>query len=102
LVGGLMPPSSGEIMVDGRPVRGPVTDIGIVFQKPILLDWRTVLGNVLFQVDMRGLRKADYLASARQLLAAVGLADFENRYPHELSGGMQQRASIARALIHDP
>ena len=102
LIGGLIAPTGGEIIIDGTAVGAPVTDLGIVFQKPILLEWRTVLENVLFQIDMRGLRKRDYLDGARRLLAAVGLAEFENRYPHELSGGMQQRASIARALIHEP
>jgi NitT/TauT family transport system ATP-binding protein len=68
----------------------------------VLLEWRTVLGNVLLQVEMRRLRGRDHEARARRLLAAVGLQDFEDRYPHELSGGMQQRAAIARALIHDP
>jgi NitT/TauT family transport system ATP-binding protein len=66
------------------------------------LEWRSVLGNVLLQIEMRGRRAANYTEQARRLLAAVGLAEFEDRYPHELSGGMQQRAAIARALIHDP
>jgi NitT/TauT family transport system ATP-binding protein len=83
-------------------VSGPQTRLGIVFQKPILLEWRTVLGNVLLQAEMRRLDVGAYLERARRLLSAVGLEDFENRYPHELSGGMQQRAAIVRALIHDP
>ncbi|MFQ5973526.1 MAG: ABC transporter ATP-binding protein [Alphaproteobacteria bacterium] len=102
IIGGLIPPSAGSIRVDGREVKGPETNLGIVFQKPILLDWRTVLGNVLFQAEMRKLDTRDYEERARRLLAAVGLAEFEDRYPRELSGGMQQRASIARALIHEP
>ncbi|GAB4166832.1 MAG: ABC transporter ATP-binding protein [Thalassobaculales bacterium] len=102
LVAGLVPASAGRIMVGERVVNGPFTDLGIVFQQPILLDWRTVLGNVLFQIDMRGLRVADYEARARELLATVGLAEFADRRPYELSGGMKQRAAIARALIHDP
>ncbi|HET6521616.1 MAG TPA: ABC transporter ATP-binding protein [Geminicoccaceae bacterium] len=103
LIAGLIPPSAGRIEVDGRAVAGrPETRLGIVFQKPVLLEWRTVLGNVLLQVEMRRLKGRDHEARARRLLAAVGLQDFEDRYPHELSGGMQQRASIARALIHDP
>jgi NitT/TauT family transport system ATP-binding protein len=102
LIAGLVAPDGGRIAVDGRPVSGPVSEIGIVFQKPILLDWRTVLGNVLMQVELRGRRARDHLSRARQLLEAVGLAEFEDRYPYELSGGMQLRASIARALIHDP
>jgi NitT/TauT family transport system ATP-binding protein len=102
LIAGLMASDEGRIAVDGRPVNGPVSEVGIVFQKPVLLDWRTVLGNVLMQVELRGRKVRDHLPRARQLLEAVGLTEFEDRYPYELSGGMQQRASIARALIHDP
>ena len=102
LIAGLIPPSEGRVTIDGRSVSGPETQLGIVFQKPILLEWRTVLGNVLLQAEMRRLDASAYLERARRLLAAVGLADFEDRYPHELSGGMQQRAAIVRALIHDP
>jgi NitT/TauT family transport system ATP-binding protein len=102
LIAGLILPSAGRITIDGRSVSGPETRLGIVFQKPILLEWRTVLGNVLLQAEMRRLDTSAYLERARRLLAAVGLGDFEDRYPHELSGGMQQRAAIVRALIHDP
>jgi NitT/TauT family transport system ATP-binding protein len=102
LIAGLLAPDHGRIAIAGRAVAGPFPDLGIVFQKPILLDWRTVLGNVMLQIELRGLRTADHLARARQLLEAVGLADFADRYPYELSGGMQQRAAIVRALIHDP
>ena len=79
-----------------------MTDLGIVFQSPVLLDWRTVLGNVLVQLELRGLDAAAYEPAARRLLEAVGLKGFEDRYPFELSGGMRQRAAIVRALIHDP
>jgi NitT/TauT family transport system ATP-binding protein len=102
LIAGLIPPSAGRIAIAGRAVAGPQTELGIVFQKPILLEWRTVLGNVLLQAEMRRLDADAHLERARRLLAAVGLADFEDRYPHELSGGMQQRAAIVRALLHDP
>lgn len=102
LIAGLMAPSDGRVTVNSAEVSAPVTDLGIVFQKPVLLDWRHVLGNVLMQVELRGLRGRDYEARARDLLAAVGLGEFADRYPHELSGGMQQRAAIARALLHDP
>jgi NitT/TauT family transport system ATP-binding protein len=102
LIAGLIPPSAGRVVIDGQSVSGPQTQLGIVFQKPVLLEWRTVLGNVLLQAEMRRLDASAYLERARRLLAAVGLADFEDRYPHELSGGMQQRAAIVRALIHDP
>ena len=102
IVTGLIPRSGGELSVFGTPVSGPVTDVGIVFQQPILLEWRNVLENVLFQIEMRGLNPADYRDKALALLAAVGLADFADRRPYELSGGMRQRASIARGLVHEP
>jgi NitT/TauT family transport system ATP-binding protein len=102
LIAGLMPASSGSIEVFGRAVVGPVTDLGIVFQQPVLLEWRDVLGNVLFQAGIRGLSEAAYRDRAMALLRQVGLEDFADRHPHELSGGMRQRASIARALLHDP
>ena len=102
LVAGLIPATTGSIRIGGKPVNGAYTDVGIVFQSPILLDWRTVLGNVLLQLEMRGVDPAPYEARARALLTAVGLGDFCNAYPRELSGGMRQRASIVRALVHDP
>jgi NitT/TauT family transport system ATP-binding protein len=102
IVSGLLRPTSGTVLIDGRPVDGPHTDLGIVFQSPVLLDWRTILDNLLLQVELRRLPRAGYLARARTLLDAVGLSEFEGRYPYELSGGMQQRAGICRALIHDP
>lgn len=102
LVGGLLAYESGEIYINRRLVNQPQTDIGIVFQTPVLVDWRDVLGNVLLQVEMRGLKKEDYLNKAKSLLRSVGLEEFEKRYPFELSGGMQQRAAFCRALIHDP
>jgi NitT/TauT family transport system ATP-binding protein len=102
LVAGLMPPSAGTMEVFGRAVTGPVGDLGIVFQNPTLLDWRDVLGNVLFQVEIRGMPASRYRERALQLIDQVGLAEFANRYPHELSGGMKQRTAIARALVHEP
>ncbi len=102
LVAGLHPVTTGSITVEGKVVDGPVTEVGIVFQSPVLLDWRNTLDNVLFQADMRGLSVADYRERAHQLLKQVGLEDFSHSFPHELSGGMRQRASIARALLHDP
>jgi NitT/TauT family transport system ATP-binding protein len=102
MIAGLLEGSGGEIRVGGRPVRGPQTHVGIVFQNPVLVDWRTVLGNVLLQIDLRGLRRRDFLDRAQALLASVGLAEFANRRPYELSGGMQQRTAFCRALIHDP
>jgi NitT/TauT family transport system ATP-binding protein len=102
LVAGLLPASAGTITIDGTAVAGPPDDVGIVFQSPMLLAWRTVLRNVLLQIEMRRLPVARYLPKARALLKLTGLADFENKFPWQLSGGMQQRASICRALVHDP
>jgi len=102
IIAGLLRPTFGQVSIDGLPVSGPHTDLGIVFQSPVLLDWRTILGNVLLQVELRRLKPTDYVDRARSLLGAVGLLEFQDRYPYELSGGMQQRAGICRALIHDP
>lgn len=102
MVAGLLGTSSGSISVDGKRVTTPQTDIGIVFQAPVLVDWRTVLGNVLLQVELRGLPPRQYETQARALLKSVGLEGFEDRHPYELSGGMQQRTSICRALVHNP
>ena len=102
LVAGLLKCSSGEILIDGESFDKPRTDVGIVFQKPTLVDWRTVYGNVMLQAQLRGLNDPEHRDRATMLLAAVGLQDFHDRYPYELSGGMQQRAAIARALLHRP
>ena len=102
LIAGLIPVSDGAIHLHDRPVDRPRGEVGIVFQSPVLLDWRSVLQNVLFPIEMRGENVAKYLDSARALLAKVGLAEFEDRYPFELSGGMRQRAAIVRALVQDP
>jgi NitT/TauT family transport system ATP-binding protein len=102
MIGGLLPVSRGRISVSGRDVRGPPDDVGFVFQSPALLAWRTVLANVMLQIEMRRLPRDRYLPKARALLGMVGLQDFERKLPWQLSGGMQQRASICRALVHDP
>ena len=93
--------TTGRGGVAGPIVDRPQTELGIVFQSPVLLDWRTALDNVLVQVELRGLDPRALCDRAQDLLAQVGLRDFDDRYPHELSGGMRQRAAIARALIHD-
>ena len=102
MVAGLLPASAGRITLNGVAVDGPPDNVGIVFQAPVLLAWRTVLDNVLLQIDMRKLARSDYLPKAKSLLAMTGLADFARKLPWQLSGGMQQRASICRALVHDP
>ncbi|MEO5700687.1 MAG: ABC transporter ATP-binding protein [Casimicrobiaceae bacterium] len=102
MVAGLLPATVGRILVHGRPVDGPPDNVGIVFQGSVLLPWRSVLENILLQVEMRRLPRAKYVDKAHALIAMVGLEGFENKYPWQLSGGMQQRASICRALVHDP
>ncbi len=102
LVSGLIPPTSGRIRVKGSEVTGPTASIGIVFQSPLLMAWRTILQNVMLQIDIRGLKPADYREEAMRLLHLVGLDGFENSFPYQLSGGMQQRVGLCRALIHDP
>lgn len=99
---GLERASSGSIQVDGSPLTGPPDSLGMVFQRDVLLDWRTIIENVLLQAEFRNLAKAKYRDRAAQLLQRFGLGGFEDRYPWELSGGMRQRASICRALLCDP
>jgi NitT/TauT family transport system ATP-binding protein len=102
LIAGLIPKTAGEIMLQGSPVNGPRKDIGIVFQSPVLLQWRTVLDNVLLPIHVLKLNTKDYEKRAYEILELVGLKEFAKSYPFELSGGMQQRVAISRALIHDP
>lgn len=102
ILGGLMPHSSGDVELYGEPVRGPVAEIGIVFQTPVLLPWRSVRRNIELQLDIRRIDRADHANDVRDLIALVGLQGFEERKPYELSGGMQQRVALCRALIHQP
>ena len=102
LVAGLVAPTGGTVSINDARVTEPREDTGIVFQAPTLLPWASVLDNVLFPLDMMRRLDAAGRARARELLALVGLAGFEGKYPRELSGGMQQRAGICRALVHDP
>jgi NitT/TauT family transport system ATP-binding protein len=102
MIAGLLPPSEGTIRVEGRTVTKPHGDVGIVFQSPLLLPWRRVLDNIMMPVEIKHLPREQYLKRAHDLIAMVGLEGFEQKYPWQLSGGMQQRASICRALVHDP
>jgi NitT/TauT family transport system ATP-binding protein len=102
MVAGLIPYTAGTITVGGRVVDRPQTDVGIVFQDAIMLDWRNVLANVMLQIDIRRMDRAKYEPVALHLLKATGLDGFEQKKPYELSGGMRQRVSICRALVHDP
>jgi NitT/TauT family transport system ATP-binding protein len=102
MAAGVTPISRGEIRISGAPVRGPVGGLGMVFQSPLLLEWRDVMGNVMLPVEIVGRDRDEGRAAAQRLIEMVGLAGFEGRYPTELSGGMQQRVAICRALITDP
>ncbi len=102
IVAGLLRPTEGAVRIGETRVDGPYTDLGIVFQSPVLLEWRNVLDNVLIQLELRDVDPRRYRARALDLLRQVGLFDFAARLPRELSGGMRQRAAIVRALIHDP
>lgn len=102
ILAGILPKSHGIAEFKGKPIDGPRADIGVVFQSPVLLPWRTVLENALLPIEILRLDKKAYRERALSLLDLVGLTGFEKRYPYELSGGMQQRNAIVRALIHDP
>jgi NitT/TauT family transport system ATP-binding protein len=102
LLAGITPRTAGEIFYRGIPVTKAQRGVGVVFQSPVLLPWLTVLQNVLLPIRVLRMRRAEGEARARHLLSLVGLAGFEGKYPAELSGGMQQRASIVRSIVHDP
>jgi NitT/TauT family transport system ATP-binding protein len=109
LVTGLLPASGGEVRVGGQRVTAPIKGVGMAFQNPTLMPWRTTLANILLPMEVvephkRRFRRhrAEYAAQAMKLLGTVGLADFAQKYPWQLSGGMQQRSSLCRALIHEP
>jgi NitT/TauT family transport system ATP-binding protein len=102
VVAGLTQASSGSATLRGTAIKGPRRDIGYVFQRAALLEWRNVRGNILLQAEMRGMDKATASRRAAELIEMTGLSGFENAMPHELSGGMQQRVSLCRALLHEP
>jgi len=102
IIAGLLLPSSGSVTVRGRGVSGPLSDVGMVFQRPVLLKWRTIFDNVMLPIEMLHLPRQENRERALHLLKLAGLVDFRHHYPAQLSGGMQQRAAICRALIHDP
>jgi NitT/TauT family transport system ATP-binding protein len=102
LIAGLLPPTAGRVDVGGEQVVKPRRDVAMMFQRPALLPWRSVLDNVLLPPQIFGWRKAQYRDRAQELLALTGLTGFEKRLPHELSGGMQQRVALCRALIARP
>jgi NitT/TauT family transport system ATP-binding protein len=102
IVSGIIPPTEGRVRLSGEVLERPSRKIGMVFQRPVLLPWRSVLDNVLFPIEMLGWPVARYREEALRLIQLVGLQGFEKALPNELSGGMQQRVSICRALIYDP
>ncbi|MEM2989500.1 MAG: ABC transporter ATP-binding protein [Candidatus Bathyarchaeia archaeon] len=102
ILAGLEEPTGGTVEMDGRPIRGPGADRGMIFQEFALFPWRTVIGNVKFGLEVRGIPKEEGEAAARRFIELVGLKGFEERYPHELSSGMRQKVAFARALVNDP
>ena len=109
MVSGLIAPTAGRVVVGGKPVTGPLGFVGMAFQNPTLMPWRTTLDNVLLPLEVVEphkrqfrARKAEYAEKARALLASVGLGGFADKYPWQLSGGMQQRSNLCRALVHEP
>lgn len=102
LVAGLLKPSAGEVRLAGEQVRGPRHDIGYVFQRAALLEWRSARRNILLQAEMRRMPAATARRRVDELITMTGLGGFEDAYPHELSGGMQQRVALCRALLHEP
>ena len=104
LISGLLKPNTGKILLEGEEVLSPRRNVGMAFQNPVLLEWRTILKNILLPLDIVASKMplTDRIARAEHLLSLVGLADFASRRPSELSGGMRQRASLCRALVHKP
>ena len=102
IMGGLLSATEGTVTFEGQPLTGPSRDIGMMFQQAVMFPWRTTIENVLLPVEVFGLSKKDYQAKAEELLGMVGISEFAQAYPWQLSGGMQQRAALCRVLIHHP
>ncbi|HEY6631859.1 MAG TPA: ABC transporter ATP-binding protein [Rhizobiaceae bacterium] len=102
IIAGLLKPTQGSVMVAGQPVTGPSDDVGIAFQSSVLLPWRTVEENIRLQLEIRGINRPDTNREVQRLIELTGLKGFEKSRPYELSGGMQQRVSLCRALVHNP
>jgi NitT/TauT family transport system ATP-binding protein len=102
IMGGLLAPTSGSVIFDGKPMSGPSRDIGMMFQQAVMFPWRTTIDNVLLPIEVFGQSKKKYRDKATELLSMVGIAEFAKSYPWQLSGGMQQRAALCRVLIHNP
>jgi NitT/TauT family transport system ATP-binding protein len=102
ILAGLLPKTSGSAKIAGQEVLKPLKKVGVVFQAPTLLPWRTIRENIMIPVEVQKMDKKSHLQHADELIKLVGLDGFENKYPNELSGGMQQRAGICRALVHSP
>ncbi len=102
MMGGLVPATSGLLELGGIKITKPYPGVGVVFQSPTLMPWRSVIGNVLFPMEVLGKNDAKAKARAHEILELVGLGGFENAYPRQLSGGMQQRVALCRAIIHEP
>jgi NitT/TauT family transport system ATP-binding protein len=102
IIGGILPKTGGEVLIDGTPVTGPVRNLGMVFQSPTLLKWRSTLKNILLPLEILDLNVENYIEKAKSLVNLTGLEGFEQSFPSQLSGGMQQRVSLCRSLIFDP
>ncbi len=102
IIAGLLPPTEGRVLLDGEPIREPNPRVGIVFQSSNLMPWRTVLDNAALPLELRGVPRGQRYEIARHSIHLVALDGFEHHYPHQLSGGMQQRAAIARTLVQNP
>lgn len=102
ILAGILGRTSGNVTLRGQSIQGPSREVGVVFQSPVLMAWRTVLENIMLPIEIQRRSRAEYEHKAREYIKLVGLAGFEKKYPNELSGGMQQRVGICRALVHDP